>query len=338
MTAAGRRRLSSLWAGVPTGRRRTVVTAAVVVCLALGVLAAAVVRSALSPGAGASPAASRPGGHPTSPPASLPAEGVPDDEAPSDSGLPDGGAPADRVPGGVLVLPPVPARADYQLGGAYDPDPSVGIVVRDRTAEPVPGLYNICYVNAYQTQPDEADLWSGAAADLVLRDAVGAPVVDEEWDELILDTSTSAKRQRLADVVGPWVDGCAAAGFQAVELDNLDTWTRSGGRLKASDNLAYASLLVSRAHGAGLVVAQKNAAGLGSQGRAAGFDFAVAEDCQVWSECDAYTEVYDAVIEVEYTDRALTAACAARGSAVSVLRRDLDLVPRGERGYVARWC
>lgn len=34
----------------------------------------------------------------------------------------------------------------------------------------------------------------------------------------------------------------------------------------------------------------------------------------------------------------LSAACAACGTSVAVQRRDLDLVPRGKRAYVARWC
>ena len=32
---------------------------------------------------------------------------------------------------GAVVLPPAGSAPDYQLGGAYDPDPQVGIVGRD---------------------------------------------------------------------------------------------------------------------------------------------------------------------------------------------------------------
>ena len=48
---------------------------------------------------------------------------------------------------------------DYQLGGAAEPADNVGIVVRDRNASPVAGRYNICYVNGFQTQPDERAFW-----------------------------------------------------------------------------------------------------------------------------------------------------------------------------------
>ena len=38
--------------------------------------------------------------------------------------------------------------------------PQVGIVVRDRKARPAPGRYNVCYVNGFQTQPDERRFWT----------------------------------------------------------------------------------------------------------------------------------------------------------------------------------
>lgn len=35
----------------------------------------------------------------------------------------------------------------------------VEIIARDRTARPVAGRYNICYVNGFQTQPDQLRFW-----------------------------------------------------------------------------------------------------------------------------------------------------------------------------------
>ncbi|WP_250983997.1 endo alpha-1,4 polygalactosaminidase [Rhizobium sp. CG4] len=48
---------------------------------------------------------------------------------------------------------PIPSRAipDYQLGGSYEPPLGVTVVARDSTAMPAEGLYNICYVNGFQT-------------------------------------------------------------------------------------------------------------------------------------------------------------------------------------------
>lgn len=60
-----------------------------------------------------------------------------------------------------VTLPPTPGQADYQLGGPYTPASTVQIVTRDRTASPVAGKYNICYINAFQTQAEDASWWQG---------------------------------------------------------------------------------------------------------------------------------------------------------------------------------
>ena len=48
---------------------------------------------------------------------------------------------------------------------------------------------------------------------------------------MLIDVSTPAKRAGVAAIVGGWIDGCKAAGFDAVEIDNLDSYARSAGRL-----------------------------------------------------------------------------------------------------------
>jgi Glycoside-hydrolase family GH114 len=67
-------------------------------------------------------------------------------------------------------------------------------------------------------------------------------------------------------------------------------------------------------------------------GRSIGFDFAIAEKCQVYGECDGYLGTYGShVLEIEYTDNrldAFTQACRARAEPVSIILRDRDLVPR----------
>jgi len=269
-------------------------------------------------------------------------------DAPAAGGFEVGGVEVGGVGAGAVEPPPARAVVDYQLGGAYPPDPEVGVVVRDREAEPVEGVYSICYINAFQAQPHESALWEDHRPELLLRDESGEVVRDAEWDEPLLNISTAAAREALTEVVGEWMADCAARGFRAVEPDNLDSWTRSDGRATREDAVAYAGLLAERAHSLGLAIAQKNAAELTDEeiGRI-GFDFAVAEDCQHYSwgegsECDRYLAAYgDRVIEIEYTDggrSAFLAACRERGDRISVLLRDRDVTPRGERGYVNRPC
>ncbi|AOP47873.1 endo alpha-1,4 polygalactosaminidase [Streptomyces lydicus] len=236
-------------------------------------------------------------------------------------------------------LPAANAVFDYQLGGAYPPPAGVRAVSRDRTAKPAAGRYNVCYVNAFQAQPDAAGFWNAHHPDLVLRDGHGEPVVDEDWNEPLLDISTAAKRTALMDVVGPWIDGCAAAGFDAVEPDNLDSYERSRGRLTARQAAAFAQLLARRAHQQGLAIAQKNTTDLLPRRSGIGFDFAVVEECTRYHECTDFADAYhDRIFVIEYTRKDFTAACRAWGRKLSVTLRDRDVVPAGAEGYVDEHC
>lgn len=242
---------------------------------------------------------------------------------------------------GPVTLPPTAGVADYQLGGAYEPAPGVQIVTRDRTDSPAPGRYSICYVNSFQTQPGSLGWWKRMHPSLLLRDGKGRLVRDAGWpDEVLLDIRTPAKRAALAAINRTWFDQCARKGFDAVEPDNLDSWTRSGGRLTSSQAISFSRRLVRAAHRSQLAIAQKNTPQLSRRG--VGFDFAVAEECEVYRECAAYTRTYGTrLIEIEYTDNgtaAFTRACAARAGRASILLRDRDVVRRGSKGYDFRSC
>jgi hypothetical protein len=254
-----------------------------------------------------------------------------------------------RSAAAAVTAPPANGTFDYQIGGAYTPAAGVATVDRDRGASPVSGKYNICYLNAFQTQPEEASFWTGQHPDLLLKDRNGRPVMDPDWPgEMLLDTSTDAKRTAIAAIENQWIDGCASKGFQAIEPDNLDTFTRSGRRLTQANNVAMATLLATHAHGTGLAIAQKNTTELGGTGRSqVGFDFAIAEECQAFNECGEYTGPYGAkVFEIEYVDEddpsagpaAFRAACTARGATVSVILRDRDVVPAGDAAYHYESC
>lgn len=228
---------------------------------------------------------------------------------------------------------------DYQIGGTYPPAAGVRIVDRDRTSAPARGRYNICYVNAYQAQPGDLSWWKRDHPSLLLRDAHGALIIDRDWNEALLDISTPAKRDAVATVVGGWFAGCARSGYDAIEPDNLDSYTRSQGRLTAADAVAFAALLARAAHRHTLLIGQKNASELAAQLHRSGYDFAVAEECQEYDECGAYTSAYGTkVIEIEYTATRFTQACQVRRGRVSLLLRDRDVVPKGQPGYLSRTC
>ncbi|MEU9890876.1 endo alpha-1,4 polygalactosaminidase [Sphaerisporangium sp. NPDC051011] len=235
-----------------------------------------------------------------------------------------------------VTLPPAHAGFDYQIGGAYTPPAGVTVVSRDRTASPAAGLYNICYVNAFQVQPGEQGTWD---SDLLLRDANGNVVIDPGWGEALLDLRTDAKRQRIAAKVNGWIDGCKSKGFQAVEPDNYDSYSRSKNLLTTANAQAYIKLLSAHAHGQGLAIAQKNTVELAGSRVANGLDFAVAEECGYYKECGDYTSAFgNNVIVIEYNATGLSRACSGWGSTLSIVRRDLDVSPIGSGGYVRRTC
>jgi hypothetical protein len=258
------------------------------------------------------------------------------------------------------LLPPTGAGWDYQIGGGYEVPADAGIVSRDREDVPADGVYNVCYINAFQTQQHEvATVWDANRGLLVPKQAYangGIPAsarpsraadarkywaIDGAWNELILDTSTAAKRAALLKIMKPWIDACASDGFDAIESDNLDSWTRTQAayRLDRAHNVAFAKLLTDYAHSRGLASGQKNTTDIGAAAAARiGFDFAVAEQCGQYDECGAYTAVYGLrVLVVEYSLTGLRAACADYPE-LAPIRRDLKLKVPGQSGYLRQTC
>ena len=247
--------------------------------------------------------------------------------------------------------PPENAGFDYQIGGDYPLPPGVSVVTRDwysGAAEPEP-VYSICYVNAFQTQADESgtdrpDELSNWPRRLVLR-GLGD---DPKWGgEFLVDIRSAARRAQAAAWVQQMIEGCARKGFDAVEYDNLDSWTRFDDTPLADrvpfgkrEALAYARLLATRAHAAGLAVGQKNTADVtAAQARQAGFDFAVAESCARFRECERYRRVYgNRVLAIEYRRRDFDDACRTVGRRISVVLRDRLVSPPGSPRYVFRSC
>ncbi|MGA5298745.1 endo alpha-1,4 polygalactosaminidase [Nucisporomicrobium flavum] len=278
---------------------------------------------------------------------------------------------------------PANAKFDYQIGSAYTPPSGVKVVSRDVGATPAAGLYNVCYINGFQTQPDDGAGSEGTsqwfAADSARRKLLlpnptpSVPTaddggkysrdfyVDPGWpDEIMFDVRTPANRDALAQIIGRQVTTCASKGFDAVEVDNLDTFTRAYAnvedRKKAKNDpdfdgtdapklmtsgqaLAYAKLLIDRAHAAGLAIAQKNTAELEGDGKAAGFDFAVVEECGSTGECADYAGVYGGNwVDVEYSSSGFTKACRSVKSKISVARRDQLVTAPGSGTYVYSEC
>ena len=255
-------------------------------------------------------------------------------------GSASGGTATGGTSGGALtiVLPTANASFDYQIGGAYTPPSGVQVVSRDRNDAPAAGLYNICYINGYQIQTDEESFWTSDHPTLILRDSSGNPVVDPDWGEMLLDTSTDAKRTQLAAIVGGWITQCKTDGFNAVEIDNLDSYSRSTGLLTQANNIAFMALLSGIAHQNGLAIAQKNSSELVGSVAAMGTDFAVVEECNRYSECDTYTAVYgNLIFVIEYRLQDFQVGCS-KYPELSIVLRDLDVSTPSSSSYVYQGC
>lgn len=250
--------------------------------------------------------------------------------------------PPDAAGAAQVRLPPQGVGFDYQLGGAYDPPPGAQVIARDSTDSPASSGYGICYVNGFQTQPGESAHWLDEHPDLVLRDASGAPLADPGWpDEYLLDTSTDETRMQIAALLGTVVASCATSGYDAVEIDNLDSFTRSDGALTIADNIDLAARYAEVAHALGLAIAQKNGAGDSARYREeVGFDFVVSEQCMRYDECADYLDAYDGrVFDIEYDDAdAFAASCADEGHPPSMIRRDHNLATPDAPDYVYETC
>ena len=125
----------------------------------------------------------------------------------------------------------------------------------------------------------------------------------------------------------------------------LQTFDRSEGLLSKDNNFAVATALATYTHSKDLAIAQKNVAEHSKEGKEqVGFDFAIAEECQLEKECKSYTDVYDnLVFEIEYTDNedadaVFQAACDDHGSTIAIVYRDRNTVPAGEADYHYEQC
>lgn len=98
------------------------------------------------------------------------------------------------------------------------------------------------------------------------------------------------------------------------------------------------ALFSNAAHALGMPIAQKNSVELLPLRSTMGTDFAIAEECHHFDECEEYSDVYgSAVLIIEYLEEDFDAGCAAHPER-SLILRDLDLVAPGTEGYRYEGC
>ncbi|MEV0820559.1 endo alpha-1,4 polygalactosaminidase [Nonomuraea rubra] len=189
-----------------------------------------------------------------------------------------------------------------------------------------PGRKLVCYISAGSHEdwrPDAGQFPAGV---------LGKPL--DEWEgERWLDIRQYTGK--LGEIMKARLDMCKAAGFDAVEPDNVDAYTNdSGFPLKAADQLAYNAWFANEAHKRGLSVGLKNDVAQIPR-LLPYFDFAVNEQCWQYSECttaqngtygyDQFVKAGKAVFQVEYELKTSQFCARSNAQNFNSLKKTYDL-------------
>ena len=203
------------------------------------------------------------------------------------------GAFAALLAAAVVTPPPVNAPFDYQIGGAYPPRRRSRRRPRPARRRPRPASYDVCYVNAFQTQPDEATWWKTNHDDLLLRRR-RAPT----WSTASGTRCCSTRRprrsaRRCARVVGGWIDGCRRSGLQRgrARQPRLATAGAQAADQAGQHRLRQAARRA-RARGGPGDRAEERPPTRRRTASASGFDFAIAEECQATTSAATTPSAY----------------------------------------------
>jgi hypothetical protein len=168
-----------------------------------------------------------------------------------------------------------------------------------------PGAKVICYLNVGAAENFRSDYSQFPASVLGATD--GFP--GENWLDIrqlsVIEPIMTARMQM-----------CASKGFDAIEPDNVDSYTNvTGFPLSAQDQLTYDMWIANTAHGLGLSVGLKNDFGQVPQLEPY-FDWALDEQCDQFTTCGTlvyFTQANKAVFDAEYMDE--SALCATNAAA-----------------------
>ncbi|GAA2281869.1 endo alpha-1,4 polygalactosaminidase [Nonomuraea roseoviolacea subsp. roseoviolacea] len=227
-------------------------------------------------------------------------------------------------------LSSLPARPflDVQMYDIDGFDARDGAVVRALKADR-PGRGVVCYISAGSLEDWRPDAGRFPAS-VVGKELDGWP--GERWLDI------RQYRGRLGEIMKARLDMCRAAGFDAVEPDNVDGFSNDTGfPIRASDQLAYNTWLANEAHRRGLSVALKNDVEQIPR-LLPYFDFALNEECWSNDECttaqndgeygyDQFVQAGKAVFQVEYALPVSRFCPRSNAQNFNSLRKRLELGP-----------
>ena len=226
--------------------------------------------------------------------------------------------------------PPLATSWQWQLGEdaidmSFDVD-MYDIDLFDHSADTVAALHAqgskvVCYISvgSYEDWRPDADQFPEA---VLGKDYEGWE--GEKWLDI-------RQIDLLAPIMRARLDLCKSKGFDAVEPDNMDSYTNDTGfPLTAADQLAYNRWLATEAHARGLSIGMKNdpdqVADLVDD-----FDWALTEGCfdQGWcEEMMPFLQAGKPVFAAEYTDTQITLAdfCPAAATlGINAILKDREL-------------
>jgi hypothetical protein len=226
--------------------------------------------------------------------------------------------------GGACVKPTVYGIDLYDAGGQTPNQVAVQAIH-------AAGAKAVCYVSGgtwEDWRPDAAAFPASVKGNGVAGGPNGQPWPGENW----LDVRNLSQLLPLMDAR---VAKCQAAGFDAMEFDNVDSFDNDPGfPVTAADQLAYNKALADLAHNRGMSVALKNDLSQVS-GLVGSFDFAINEECQQYNECATlkpFLDAQKAVFQIEYSDNGATTGgtcppANTSGRSASVKTLDLNATP-----------
>ena len=223
-------------------------------------------------------------------------------------------------------IPPAATSWQWQLTGTLDLNVNAAMFdvdLFDTPASAVVALHArgrraICYLSAGTWEDWRPDA-RRFPADVLGSVVSGWP--NERWLDI-----------RRLDILGPIMearlDQCRDKGFDGVEPDNVDGYTnRPGFPLSAADQLRYNRWFAQAAHARGLSVGLKNDLDQIPQ-LVDVFDWALAEQCFEYAECDRlqpFVAAGKAVFVVEYKTAASAFCPLATKMGFNAMRKNLNL-------------
>ena len=191
------------------------------------------------------------------------------------------------------------------------------------------GAHAVCYLDAGTDEPFRPDHGLYVSFDQSCGGCLFGKAVHGFTEEHWLDLNdTQGQRTFILGRVAARLARCRAAGFDAVEFDNVEGYSNDTGRpISEATQLLFNTALANMAHANGLTAALKNDLEQVPE-LLSYFDMVVNEQCQEFQECgalDPFVAAEKAVFQVEYSVAPTGFCPQANAAGRSAAKKTVDL-------------